>query len=109
MSPTNARAIGDDLARTGSGEGFIEVVLEFFIGEFSCLVSAPDQVLTGLGLRVEVVHQCPQPPTNLVAHNRIADFSTDRVRHCDGRTFGGVGDETDSKRSTLAPSRRYGK
>jgi hypothetical protein len=59
MDPMKTRATGDDLARTGSGEGFVEVVLEFFIGEFSCLVSAPDQVLTGFGLRVEVVHQCP--------------------------------------------------
>jgi hypothetical protein len=104
MAPTNTRATGDDLARAGSLEGFVEVVLEFFIGEFSCLVSAPDQVLTGLGLRVEVVHQCPQAPANSVANNRIADFSTDRVSHCNGRTLRGLGNETDSNRSTLTPS-----
>jgi hypothetical protein len=59
MNPTNALATGDALAGTGSPKGFVEVVLEFFIGEFSCLVSAPDQVLTGFGLRVEVVHERP--------------------------------------------------
>jgi hypothetical protein len=104
MIPMKARAIIDVLARTGSGKSFDEVVLEFFIGEFSCLVSAPDQVLTGLGLRVEVVHQCPQAPANSVANNRIADFSTDRVSHCNGRTLRGLGNETDSNRSTLTPS-----
>jgi hypothetical protein len=104
MTPTKAFATGDGLARTGSLKGFVEVVLEFFIGELSCLVSAPDQVLTGLGLGVEVVHECPQAPTNTVTNNRIADFSTDRVSHCNRRTLGGLGNETDSKRSTLTPS-----
>jgi hypothetical protein len=103
-TPTKTAATGDDLTRAGSLEGFVEVVLEFFIGEFSCLVSAPDQVLTGLGLRVELVDKCPKSPADLVANNRIADFSTDRVGHCHRRTLRGVGDETDSKRSTLAPS-----
>jgi hypothetical protein len=71
-------------ACAGSLNGFVEVVLEFFIGESSCLVSAPDQVLTGLGLGVEVVHECPQASADAVADNRVADFSTDRVRHSDG-------------------------
>jgi hypothetical protein len=104
MTPTNARATGDRLTRAGSLKGFLEVVLEFFIREISCLVSAPDQVLTGFGLRVEVVHECPQTPANSVANNRIADFSTDRVSHGNGRTLRGLGNETDSKRSTLTPS-----
>jgi hypothetical protein len=104
MTPMKAWATGDDLARTGSLEGFVEVVLEFVIREISCLVSAPDQVLTGLGLRVEVVQECPKSPANTVPYHRIADFSTDRVSHGDRRTLSGFGDETDSKRSTLTPS-----
>jgi hypothetical protein len=104
MTPTNAMATGDGLARAGSFKGFVEVVLEFFIGEISCLVSAPDQVLAGLGLGVEVVQKRPQSPANSVANNRIADSSTDRVSHSNGRTLRGLGNETDSKRSTLTPS-----
>jgi len=34
-------------------------MLEFFIGEFSCLISAPDQVFTRLGLGVEFVEERP--------------------------------------------------
>jgi hypothetical protein len=51
--------MGDVLACASSLKSFVEVVLEFVIREVSCLVSAPDQVLTGLGLRVEMVHECP--------------------------------------------------
>jgi hypothetical protein len=34
-------------------------VLELFMGEVSCLITAPDQVVTGLGLGVESVDKCP--------------------------------------------------
>jgi hypothetical protein len=72
-------------------------MLEFFIGEFSCLITTPDQVLTGCGLGVESVDECPQTPADPIANNRIADLSTDRVSHGDGTGVRVLGDETDSK------------
>ena len=51
--------MGDVSACAGSLKSFVEVALELVIREVSCLVSAPDQVLTGLGLRVEMVHEFP--------------------------------------------------
>jgi hypothetical protein len=56
-------------------------MLEFVIGEFSCLISTPDQVFTRLGLGVKTIEERPQAPADPVANNRIADLSTDRVRH----------------------------
>jgi hypothetical protein len=53
------RAPSVDLERPGSVEGFAKVTLEFFIGEFSCLITAPDQVFTRFGLGVESVDKCP--------------------------------------------------
>jgi hypothetical protein len=72
-------------------------MLEFFIGEFSCLITTPDQVITRFGLGVESVEECPQSPADPIANNRIADLSTDCVRHGDGRGVGVLRDETDSK------------
>jgi hypothetical protein len=72
-------------------------MLEFFIGEFSCLITAPDQVVTRVGLGVESVDECPQTPADPVANNRIADLSTDRVRHPDVGRVRDLSDETDSK------------
>jgi hypothetical protein len=43
----------------GSVEGLAKVMLEFFIGEFSCLITAPDQVFTRFGLGVESIDECP--------------------------------------------------
>jgi hypothetical protein len=60
-------------------------MLEFFIGEFSCLVTAPDQVFTRFGLGVESVDECPQSPADPIANHRVTDLSTDRVGHGDGR------------------------
>jgi hypothetical protein len=79
----SVRAAGVKSESAGSIEGFAKVVLEFFIGEVSCLISAPDQVFTRLGLGVECVDECPQTPADPIANNRIADLSTDRVGHGD--------------------------
>jgi hypothetical protein len=72
-------------------------MLEFFIGEFSCLVTAPDQVFTRFGLGVESVNECPEPPADPIAHDRVTDFATDRVRHGDRGDAIFFSDETDSK------------
>jgi hypothetical protein len=72
-------------------------MLEFFIGEFSCLITTPDQVFTRFGLGVESVDECPKSSPDPIANNRTADLSTDRVRHGDGRGVGVLRDETDSK------------
>jgi hypothetical protein len=82
MIARNARASGEPSERAGACEGFSKVMLEFVIGEFSCLISTPDQVFTRLGLGVKSIEECPQAPTDPVANNRIADLSTDRVGHC---------------------------
>jgi hypothetical protein len=73
------------------------VVLEFVIGEFSCLITAPDQVFTRFGLGVESVDECPQAPPDPIADNRVADLSTDRVGHGDRLDVGGPSDIADSK------------
>jgi hypothetical protein len=80
----------------GSLKGFSEVMLEFVIGEVSCLITTPDQVHTRLGLRVKVVDECPQSTANPVANNRIADLSADRVGHIHRWAFRRAFDETDS-------------
>jgi len=41
-----AHASDEASERAGACEGFSKVMLEFVIGEFSCLISAPDQVFT---------------------------------------------------------------
>jgi hypothetical protein len=92
-----ARAPGVGLDRPGSAEGFAKVTLEFFIGEFSCLITAPDQVFTRFGLGVESIDKCPQAPAYPIANNRIADPSTDRVGHGDCAEVRRFSDETDSK------------
>jgi len=92
---TSVFAIGDELEGTGATEGFGEVMLELLIGEVSCLITAPDQVVTRLGLGIEVVHECPQSASDLVANNRISDLPADRVGHGNFRSGSGVLDETD--------------
>jgi hypothetical protein len=93
----SGRANGVTSERSGSVEGFTQVMLEFFIGEFSCLITAPDQVVTRVGLGVESIDECPQTPADPVANNRIADLSTDRVGHTDIGRVRDLSDETDSK------------
>jgi hypothetical protein len=51
--------VGVISARSGSIEGLAKVMLEFFIGEFSCLITAPDQVFTRFGLGIESIDECP--------------------------------------------------
>jgi hypothetical protein len=97
MTAISGRASGVSSEGSGSVEGFTQVMLEFFIGEFSCLITAPDQVVTRVGLGVESVDECPQTPADPVANNRIADLSTDRVRHPDVGRVRDLSDETDSK------------
>jgi hypothetical protein len=72
-------------------------MLEFFIGEFSCLITAPDQVVTRFGLGVESVDECAQTPADPIANNRIADLSTDRVGHANSAGIRDLRDETNSK------------
>ena len=91
-----ARASGESVG-AGALERLAKVMLEFFIGEFSCLITAPDQVVTRVGLGVESVDECPQTPADPVANNRIADLSTDRVGHTDIGRVRDLSDETDSK------------
>ena len=84
----------EELDRTGPDHCLLEVVSKFVIREFSCLIIAPDQVVTRLGLGIEVVHKCPQSTANPVTNNRIADLSTDRVGHLDGGVLCSVDYET---------------
>jgi hypothetical protein len=65
----------------GSVKGLVEVVVEFFIWEVSCLKTTPDQVRTRFWLRVKVVDKCSKSPADSIAHDRVSDLSTDRVRH----------------------------
>jgi hypothetical protein len=59
MTLTNARTVAVASEGAGSVEGFTKVTLECFIGEFSCLITAPDQVFTRFGLGVESIEKCP--------------------------------------------------
>ncbi len=59
MIESSERAPAPTSERARSLEGFAKVLLEFVIGEFSCLISAPDQVFTRLGLGVEAIDECP--------------------------------------------------
>jgi hypothetical protein len=52
-------ATGDVLQGACAAKGFGEVVFELLIGEVSCLITAPDQVVTRLGLGIKVVDECP--------------------------------------------------
>jgi hypothetical protein len=61
----------------------VEVVMEFVIREVSCLKTTSDQVTTRMRLRVEVIDKSPKSPADSIANYRIADLSTDRVRHAD--------------------------
>ena len=70
--------------------------MEFVIRKVPSLQTAPDQVYTWLRLRVEVVQECPQAASDLVAHNRISDLSADRIRHTYCWTFAGLSYETNS-------------
>jgi hypothetical protein len=46
ITPTSARAPTDGLVDgTGAVQGLAEVLLELFIGEFSCLYTTFDQVI----------------------------------------------------------------
>jgi hypothetical protein len=73
------------------------VVLEFCMGEFSCLITTPDQVFTRFGLGVESVDECPEATTDPIANDCVSDLSTDRVRDGDRVGVGGPSDVTDSK------------
>jgi hypothetical protein len=42
MARENVRATDERSAGAGSFERFAKVTLEFFIGEFSCLIATPD-------------------------------------------------------------------
>jgi hypothetical protein len=98
MGPDNIRASCESRsAGAGSLERFVKVVLEFFIGEFSCLITTPDQVLTRFGLGVESIDECPQAPTDPIANHRVANLSPDRVGHGDASGIRGPRDEADSK------------
>jgi hypothetical protein len=59
MTFTNDFATSDGLESSRSTKGFGEVVLELLIGEVSCLITAPDQVITRFGLGIEAIDQCP--------------------------------------------------
>jgi len=59
MAPEKVRASGESSTGAGSVERFLKVVLKFFIREFSCLITTPDQVFTRFGLGVESVDECP--------------------------------------------------
>jgi hypothetical protein len=59
----------------------VEVMVEFVIGEVSCLKTTSDQVRTWKWLGVEVVDKCPESPADAIALHRVPDLSTDRVRH----------------------------
>jgi hypothetical protein len=97
MTAISGRASGVTSECSGSVEGFTQVMLEFFIGEFSCLITTPDQVVTRVGLGVESIDECPKTPADPVANNRVADLSTDRVRHTHVGRVRDLSDETDSK------------
>jgi hypothetical protein len=73
------------------------VVLEFFIREFSCLITTPDQVFTRYGLGVESVDERSQAPPDPIANDCVADLSPDRVGHGDRLGVRGPGDVTNSK------------
>jgi hypothetical protein len=96
MVLTSVRATVVISEGAGSVEGFAKVVMEFFISEISCLVTALDQVFTRFGLGVESVEECAQTSADSVTNDRIADLSADRVGHSDGRVRG-LRNETDSK------------
>jgi hypothetical protein len=96
MARANKRASAEGSA-TGAGsiEGFVKVVLEFFIGELSCLIAAPDQVVARFGLGIESIDEGPQSPADAIAHDRVANLPTDRVGHGD-RVVVRPRNETDS-------------
>jgi hypothetical protein len=62
--------------------------VKFVIGKVSCLNTAPDQVDSRPRLRVKVVDEGPESTANPIALDRVADLSTDRVRHVHGLAAG---------------------
>jgi hypothetical protein len=59
IAAIRGRASGVTSECSGSVEGFTQVMLEFVIGESSCLITTPDQVVTRFGLGVESIDECP--------------------------------------------------
>jgi hypothetical protein len=76
--------VARDLAGCGSLKRSEEMGVKFVIGEVSCFNSAPDQVCSGSGLRFKVVDEGPESTADPISLDRVADFSTDRVRHVHG-------------------------
>jgi len=81
MSPNNTRAPGGDLGVVDATEGMLEVVLEFFIREASCLKTTPDQVTARLGWGGKGIKKCSKSPADSITDNRVADLPTDHERH----------------------------
>jgi len=70
---------------TGSLQGCAEVVAEFVICECSSLKTTSDQVITGFGLRGEIIERGSEATTDTVSNYGISDLATDRVRYCHWR------------------------
>ena len=98
----------ESLTRTSAPDRFSEVVLELVICEVSCLETTFDQVISWSWLRVEVIDDCPEPSTDPIANDRIADPATDHVAHGHWWILGGDLYETDSQWPTLSPPGRCG-
>jgi hypothetical protein len=98
MAPAKIPASAEGVS-TGAGavEGFVKVVLEFVIREFSCLITAPDQVFAGFRLGIESIDEGSQATADAIAHDCIADLPTDRVGHGDRLVVRGPNNEADSK------------
>lgn len=78
---TSNEAGAEVLTDTSSSERLLEMVTEFFIGEASCLKTAPDQVNTRRWLRVKVVYECPKSAPDPIADHGVANLPADRVRY----------------------------
>jgi hypothetical protein len=53
-------------------------------------------------LRIKVIDECSQAPSDLITYHGISDFPTDHVRRTDAGTFADLGYETNSQRPALA-------
>jgi hypothetical protein len=67
MSPNSTRVPGVELERVGSTKGLLEMVLEFFIREVSCLKTTPDQVTTRFGLGGKDIKKCSKSAADSIA------------------------------------------
>lgn len=93
-------ALGEELC---SFKCLVEMGSELIIGKTSSLNSALNQVCSRTGRRFNFVEEGSEPTTNTVAHDGVADLSTNGVGGSQSTSIGLIVNEDNAQRSTATP------